>query len=474
MFTSRSYAIGMAHFQVSGGFKTLLILLAAYVVGAGLLVGLISYGEGWPLPPRLAAALMTFALVIESLVLVGVGALRVGSCIRLDANGGMLESHRLMPISSGRAILGYLFGTTFQVMVIAAVTLVLLSILGGMCGAAFGDVVMSQIVLAFFALFTWSFAAMGSLMVRQMMPLMIMGFIFGSAGSAFLRETGVLPGVSVLSSPFLGETIFALSRGALSLRGAYALALAAQSAFAALFFVGACRRYRGTYATTFNVPMGLALVAVWSVLSIVAIRNWDSYTVRVGFRFNSPGADRQALITLIASAVLVLVPVHALTEWQRRRPLPAWQVLLALAAVTVVGASAAAAVDWNARLWGVTAAVMAIHAATVYTLFRALRGLSPKSVGILTFVVLLVLWVGPLMAEGIRSAMSPGGASDLGLIGSFSPIGQLLMHWSQGMQDGWVVGLISQALVPVLFAVVGLRLNRDRGAGALAGPSPAV
>ena len=94
--------------------------------------------------------------------------------------------------------------------------------------------------------------------------------------------------------PILGETIFALSRGALSLRGAYALALAAQSAFAALFFVGACRRYRGTYATTFNVPMGLALVAVWSVLSIVAIRNWDSYTVRVGFRFNSPGADRQA------------------------------------------------------------------------------------------------------------------------------------------------------------------------------------
>src|SRR4051812_19078536 len=123
MFTSRSYAIGMAHFQVAGGLKILALLAGAYALGASLLVGLVAYSSGWPIDPRVATGLMTFVLVMEALIFVGIGALRVGGCIRADTASNMIESHRLMPIASWRAVAGYLLGTTLQTMVVTLLNL---------------------------------------------------------------------------------------------------------------------------------------------------------------------------------------------------------------------------------------------------------------------------------------------------------------------------------------------------------------
>ncbi|HVT83346.1 MAG TPA: hypothetical protein VHM90_22085, partial [Phycisphaerae bacterium] len=267
LFSSRSYAIGMAHHQMAGGFRTVGILLGGYVVIVGGVIGLIAYQTDIVNLWRAFQGLFTFLFVVEAFLLVVVGALRVAGCIRIDATTGMIESHRLMPLTPARAVLGYLFGTTTHVLSLVALNVLTMAALAPVARVSLDNFLIAQIVLALFALFTWTFAAVGTMIFKQALPLMVLGLIFGSCASTLLRRWGILPGISILASPFLGETIFSLSGGRITMRAAYPLAFATQAAFSVTFFLAACRRYRDAFAIAFNVPLGIALLAVWGLLT---------------------------------------------------------------------------------------------------------------------------------------------------------------------------------------------------------------
>jgi hypothetical protein len=461
MFTSRDYAIGMAHFQISGGWKIMVAILAAYALIAGVIIGLIAYNTGWPLPADAARGLFLFTLIIESLLLVSIGTLRVGNCIRLDVASGLIESHRLMPIPAWRAVAGYLFGTTHQIFAITLINIAVLVLCAGPAGVTAAELVTGQVVLAFFSLFCWSFAAMGSMMIRQMLPLLVLAFIFGTIGSMALRTYGILPGLSVLTSPLLGSTIFPMPvRGFMGAtpQAFYGMALFAQVAFSALFFVGTCRRYRGTFLTTLNIGQALVLGLVWNLLSIFAIWNWDL------FRFNDqqPGPPEQITATLIVSAGFLIVPVHALAEWRRRNPMRAGTILAVLVAAALIAASPSLSVRFAPWNCAITFLVMAAHALTLYALFRALRLFSATTVAIGTFAWLVLIWIGPLIAEVIRWNIFPAenGENTLGLLSMFSPVGLLGCIWNQPQPHSPLPGLLFQWLLPVPLALAGKELQR--------------
>jgi hypothetical protein len=476
IFTSRNYSIGRAHFQIAGGMKTLLLLAATYIAAVSTVLGLFVYNE---VPGRGYRALATLVMVIEAFVLVVIGSVRVGGCMRSDVMTHMIDSHRLMPVESWRAVAGYLFGTTMHVQMITVMNALFLAGLLSYTSLGFNEFVINQLVLAIFALFVWSFTAMGSLMVRQIMPVIVLAFVFGGIFSIALREYAILPGLSVLSSPFLGETIFSMMGGRFTMRETYPLALAAQVAFGTLFFIGACRRYRGSYPSTFSVVQGLALVLVWGIVSMVAIWLWEGMRFRTPWQ--QPGLGQQVVASLVVSAMLAIVPVHAFAAVQVQEVRKRGELLLVLIAVTLVSvvgilvtAQTQRPLDQVPLKWFLTVLVMGAHVLTMYMALRATRNMSQMAKGTLTVVVLFGVWVLPLLLEVGRWLMLTEATTGdesvyrLSALGSLSPLGLLMTQWTAAEAPTPIPGVIFQWLVPVGLWWLDRRLNRG---AAGAGPS---
>ena len=56
----------------------------------------------------------TGLLGLQGAILGLYGCSVVGNAVRRDISAGLLESHRLMPVSAGTAVLGYVTGPTLQ------------------------------------------------------------------------------------------------------------------------------------------------------------------------------------------------------------------------------------------------------------------------------------------------------------------------------------------------------------------------
>jgi hypothetical protein len=468
-FTSRNYAIGLAHYQMAGGLKSLLFLLSAFLVIAAAVIGLILYNSEPISVPRSLEGLATLCLVLEAFGLVVMGAMRLANCIRVDIMSNMIESHRLMPISAPRALLGYLFGCNVHVL---AVVLLDVGVLAALEIASHFDLqsfVLSQIVLFSFALFIWTFSAMGAMMTRQAMPLMALVFIVSGIGSVILQGWGILPGVSILAAPFLGETIFNLGHG-ISMHAAYPLGLAAQMAFSALFFLGACRRYRGSYLTTFNFPMGLALAVIWGVLSWIGIILWSTIRSTLTREFDQPTLGVQIVAALCVAAALLIVPAFALATWDVRHRLAPGRRWLALAALTLAGAITLLAGPFDARLWFITLLVLAAHVLTIYAALRFCVGFTPLTFAIVMIVFLFSLWLGPIFLEVVRWYFLPENqydfvVHDFSLISAFSPFGILLSQWGDTLNNPapmpWL-GLAFQFALAVMVARLAARRHPSK------------
>jgi hypothetical protein len=289
----------------------------------------------------------------------------------------------------------------------------------------------------------WSFAAMVTLMFRQAMPLMVFGFVLGTIGAMVLKNFAILPGVSLLASPFLGETIFTLSGGLFNARPAYAIALPAQAAFAAIFFVGACRRYRGSYLTTLSVPLGLALVTVWGLLTAVAIWVWPRVAEAMPMQGMEVRAGAQVVAGVTVAAMLMIVPIQALVAWDAVYPAKRPVRLLVLGAAVMTGMiSAAATPDW--WLWSVTLVVLAGHAAVMYQGLRMLRGMTAMTVVVMMVLLIFALWLLPILMELARwnylSNNEPEAPREFTVLSTLSPLGLLITAWKERLPGEVVVG----------------------------------
>jgi hypothetical protein len=103
--------IGWAQFRLVGGWKNLILTCLAYAaIFGGLMFGFARAQSLHVNPANMFMAFAELFLGLQVLALLIYGSLRVGMAVRSDVKSGVIESHRLMPVSSPSAVLGYLLG----------------------------------------------------------------------------------------------------------------------------------------------------------------------------------------------------------------------------------------------------------------------------------------------------------------------------------------------------------------------------
>ena len=453
--SSRTYAIGMAHFQMGGGWKSLVSVCAAYLLLVLATVGLFYYADMSTGSRRgMTDAAVTLIVVMESISLVVFGGFRVSGAIRSDVGSQMIESHRLMPVPSWRAVMGYLLGPTSQTIAFALLNLVLAYVFAGVTRTDFSKVTMGQATLFAFALLVWSGCAVGTFVARYLVFIALAVMMPGACILYWVYY--MLPAVSLLTSPLIGQSIFVFTRGGGADAWVYTASFLMQGAFFSLFFAGACRRYRGTYVTTYSLLQSFLLLLMWSGATA-----W-SLALGASVRFDMPGMRMginndyipQVICSLVAAMLISAVALRTLVIVQRgkRRSWVAVAGMLVgiVGAITVLPVGALVAHTIEVSTFVETATGAGAFAVTLYSLLYLTRNHRPWVMTLIVGPVLIALWCVPLMLEVVRAIyLNNHGQNDVefGIFGNFSVLGMLINVWGDDAKVSPVAGLVGQWVV---------------------------
>ena len=436
--------IAWGQFHLRGGWKSFWSVTLGYtaVVGAGMLL-IVRLSDS---RPGSLQGLKTALTALQAGILVIFTGTRVSTAVRQDQASRMIESHRLMPISPGQAVLGYLVGPTIQPLAICAAN-VLLGM--GLCRVTGTPLVLwltVNAVLLLFALFAMTLAGFASFTGRP--GAVAAGWIAAFLGMLnFMTVGSILPAVNVLATPVLGSTIFDMRVEGADAVAVYAPSTVFQMLIAGVCFAGACRRYRRDDRPALGWDLGLALLAAWVATSGYGIALWDDFEPTV-MRGRAVDAGVQFLGSTVAAMLLALVPLAG-SAWQSadwegrralgdptlgRRPLPPPLVAFAAAAITLAATGAAPVRDAvEAPLDAVVrtgAVLLAFFAATSYAV-RVLVLVTPKLLSPL-FIWLMLTSLIPIFVDYVRWWFA-GAEPDrqmMGVASAFGPMGALIQVWT--------------------------------------------
>lgn len=216
------------------------------------------------------------------LLLIGPGGIR--RSLQRDFQTGMVESHRLTPMSNAVIILGYMTGPTFQALLLFSVGLVLGSIFAtrslaqlqvGMQLTAqllMGGWFTAMATLLAVALMSWAFVLLLGIATAgktNVIGLFIaIGFFGGWAVVTFVPGLSLLLGVMSLGSLYSMLTkpgSVAMSPQMIALTGGI------QLLFAAIFLNAACTKFRRPERSLFSVTQSLVLLLAWGFTLVAGV-----------------------------------------------------------------------------------------------------------------------------------------------------------------------------------------------------------
>ena len=460
-----SNPIGWAQFRLLGGWPNLISTTGAYAIVLGGLMFALAHGLHAP-PARTYELFVGLFLGIQVLIALVYGAGRVSAAIRGDMSSRLIESHRLMPVPPMQAVLGYLFGAPFQAFLVYGVNYVL----GAMAVSAIGmrqqSWLFSNVILLIFCVFLWTIIAFFSFRTNWAIGL----FIFAFFAMLFLRfePLVMLPGLNVLMSPMISNTIFDMKTG-LTIDWPFAVAVAAQFFIALMYCFGAARRYRRDDDLGFTPAMGLVLLGVWVAAGAMQMLYPEDFAVR-GFGRLGENWSTEFIIAILSCMLLAILPIASATRLAvlppRNRTMrhlkPWYAVVLAFAVVMAVSVAAPARLLLKSNVVATAIVVAGVLVSARYILEIAYRlKLWPRRT---MFLWLLLTWCVPLMLELVRQALleedplNPKGPP-MSLLGLCSPIGALVKIWGPDQQDV-STGVIIQAAVALAAAVAVYALLR--------------
>jgi hypothetical protein len=488
--SSRNFAIGMAHFQISGGLRMLIASLVVYLVmigGGATLYGYYDMGSQQSLNLPLSA-ILTIMLAVEGVVLVVFGGMQVSSAIRTDLTLKMIESHRLMPVSSWRAVMGYLFGAPTHSLAFALLNVLITLLIGLQAGVKPATLLTNHAILIAFAAFIWSFALLGTFLYRHIFIVALGAMLFGTCTNLIALAYILFPAIALLLTPFIGDTAFSFSTT--SFTSTHALAIAGQAGLFAVFFAAACRRYRGTYKTTFSAALAMVLLALCAGIMLVSLANaqnlmparWMMFFGPMRRGFGGMGGRvplqtnfiiAQIVAALAACSLLAILPAWGLVRepWRiARTPLAAAATagMLLLTAVLAATPALGAPEDmYSRRAFFLSILVILAHVLTVFLGLRLLRNVRGIVLGWTFAAGLAALWIGPMLLEAARLLLFDNGApvEDFRTLNTLSPLGMLVNLWLPSGSASPIPGLIWQWLVVVALAAISLVQFRKAQAG---------
>lgn len=516
------------HLRIGGSARTNLIIVVAYVAivvmftGGSYYVAAAEAGAnvGPQTYARVDAAWLVIMTVAQGAFLLLLAPSAIRRAVQRDFDSGMIESHRLSPMSNLKIILGYVTGAPIQSVMLYVVSLVfgtyfaaryaLSPGLGGALGlrVALSGWYFTQGCMLVLAGMISAFVLLTALATRgkgNVVGVAILIGVFGGwAAIAFIPGLALVMGV--LSGGVLIELLTSASAGGDPLVLINAAGL--QFVFCVILLAAASGKLRKPDRPIFNLPLGLILLLVWGFTLVAGMAatpkfewlfgQWEDYgyaqlvSSTVAFMVT-------ALFPLIAAAVSLFQHDRAVAfgeqrEASRRRELQLVPALLAVltavclySMVWTLVAERLPADAWGAfESWLTWLAVAAALLLSFWVDFNWIYHLAARGRRIMIGLpIMFVLLKGMpiLLDNGIDyfgQQLADLEWAGYGYLTGFSPVGTLILA-PEGGAPIWV-GLIFQAALAVGASVVARRargrLGRDENAaptpqgGALAVPSP--
>lgn len=291
------------HYHINGGWRRLVamvVIYAALLTGGwymGYRISLASFAAQNPgavavtvaqkslLAAGVSRNMMWWVGGSQALFLLILAPAAIRKAVLTDYQSGMIESHRLTPLTGLRVVLGYVTAAPMQALVLYAASVLI--------GAYFAaDMARSLTLSPVQAVQTWlggqillvsigfliaSVSALFSLhsqgkMGKAFFPFIMIGAMFG--GGTLLR---LVPGVGLIAGYLAGQVIFsALTTGGMG--GAFssfgpvaAWSVAAQLACSLLFIAAASRKVRQPDGALFGLPLGLLFMLIVGAGSVAGI-----------------------------------------------------------------------------------------------------------------------------------------------------------------------------------------------------------
>jgi hypothetical protein len=410
-------SIGWACLQISGGWKRISWICAIIAVCVPLLIfGSLQLDDGTRTASTLQGWYWMLGIVQGGLLGIGVPS-RVHAAIKRDRVGKLIESHRLMPTPAGHAIIGYIVGSNLLLLSCVA-TLFLVGLViavpanqdwrGWIALHAAGGGISATICCL---------VAFSTQWLPKFNPALF-AVIFGPAMGAI--SATFLPPLRVLLGPYVGSGFYDLQRG--EVNGGHVVSVAAQVLLSAIFFVGACRRYRRDDVPALGFGWGFALLSLWIALTLIGVLAVDRQRTVI-FR----GDDPEGVAYVVAVALSMLLAIGPIASsagatlyWNERRvndphfieprptPLPIAAVLVALAVLTLLLAAPrfAGSLVYNRQEHltrpihlVLTGGVIVLFIATIAALARAAARLRVPAAW-LVVGWLVLMWIVPPVLDG--------------------------------------------------------------------------
>jgi hypothetical protein len=476
-FIGSNNALAWAHFRLRGGW----VRSASVTAGAMALLAVVIVLTHRLNPDdadRILFGWTTGLLALQAIVMVLYIPGRIGTIVRGDVQSKMIESHRLMPMPPTHAVAGYIMGAAMQPLVFCCGMFILGALVASAAGVQLPRWAFANIVLLIFAAFVWVVSVYTSLGGRVgggimatmiMLPWLSQGFVLV-----------LLPGMTVILSPVIGQSVFdfrtGFGVGGVALPAAYAIAFAAQLLFATLCFIGAARAYRSTVEISLDTILGICFLLGWVAVSCAALRAWDDFRPR-GWSPGPVSTNVQVLASMIAALLIAIGPVAANArerlKWRRhvatrdpyptRRPLPIVAVIaIALLAMLAIPFAPKDFARPGADVMLRTAAIAAVALVGLYFFFDWIYSIT-KNAGVPATFWLIFTWGVPFAVDLLHHEWTATGDPPMDRFSTASPVGAMITLWRRDNAD-INVGLGVQilfALTPMCLWLITFRSRRN-------------
>ncbi len=483
------------HLRIGGSTRTVVLVPVAYATAILFFAGLSLYLSSRRDHPQIYATWLSIMTAAQAIFLLLLAPSAIRRSVQRDFESGMMESHRLTPMSNLRIVLGYLTGAPFLALLLCGVSAVFGSYfaarygmtpgLGGSMGLGvtllgWGTALGCMLVLAAAICAVVLLTAIATGGKTNLVGLILLIGIFGGWMAVMF-----IPGLALLSGVLSGGMLVGMFTKSAAVGNPAVIFSASglQFVYFLIFLAACCAKLRHPERAVFSVGLGMILLLTWGLTLVAGMAVAGAYA----WMF-PPWKDAdtpQVLASTAAFIVVALLPLvaaatdaHALDAagaLERRRSRAATRVrlvppLLAVCTIACMALMQQFRIALHPSLpgWLVAAGLIASWLACalffwgMFCFCYALLGLSvrlriavPLGVG--------VLLGGPLLLEGLAqfvvTELGGGRWPDAGYLSAISPVGTLAAA-ARGSLVVCGLGLVVQAGIAVGLTMWARRVRR--------------
>ena len=417
---------------------------------------------------------------IQAFVIVLGGCNAVHRAMLRDYESKMIESHRLTPMSNISVVLGYLFGSTVQILVLFIANLAVGAVLTALAGYPISAWINGNLLMLTGAVTLWTIVVLSGLQLRKPgspVGVLIAVAAFGNVGIMALPAAGLL----LCAYPLVVGIQLVTGSAAIPPVGVWIIG--SLNVLMTVFWLSAAAaKYRRPDLPALNGFRGLILLAFWVVLGTAGIVvSSTSGVAAMRFPNNTFVILIQWVATMILSLVVafpmiagavecqMLIQRGALSrDWSDRVSPTTWALIgagLICGGMSVIGLTVWLDYVGGAAsfVWSHCALACLLALLTARAMFMLTFALAKRPV-IYGTILLILLWAVLPLIDLVRAQVSADAYNTRVAFSSllgFSPGGTLAVVWIN--RDVTILpGLVGQLAITLVLSAVAWRVTKRR------------